>query len=162
VAQVEHLINFAHFFRVAQPDVARLQQLRLRNRCLGHHVLESESDTHRLEKQALRHRWMCDHVLVHLGDGLNLREVDVGSEVQSTHHANNLVPVLDQLVFFDASERVTERMVFPIVYYQACAPAQLYQATDILSEFVGARTNFKHIALLKVLLGLLREQLLLL
>ena len=83
MAQVQKLVDGAHFVGTAQAHVARLEQLSRRS-VLGLLLqgLHSDSDAHGLEELALGHRSVAEDLLaVYLSYLRDLLEIDVGSEI---------------------------------------------------------------------------------
>lgn len=143
MAYIKNFVDFTHFLRVAQSHVGLLKQFRLRRCGLLLHVLQAQSDAHALKEQPLGHRWPRLHPFGHLGDLSYLSKVHIGSQIELTHLWDDLVPIFDQLMVFNSSERIAESVVFSIVNNQRCTFADLDERANILREFICLRAYFE-------------------
>ncbi len=95
---------------------------------------------------------------VALGDLLQLREVDVGRQVDVAGVGKQGFVVFHQLVLLQASERVGEGVVLAVVDHQGHAAAQLENIGDVLHHVGGLGTQLVRVPRLQILLGRIAEE----
>lgn len=99
---VQNFVDFTHRLRVTQSNVRLLQQVSLRYSRCRLYLFQPQTNSHALQEQSLRHRGLRLYGLVHLGYLSDLRKVHIRSQIELAHLRDNLVPLLDQLVVFNA------------------------------------------------------------